>query len=92
MTMWQGIDTAPADKELLLYCPQRHESNPERIEVGFASTSSGSHHAWATHWAYLPNGPDPDEIAHILACEAEHEYHQRLAEEEYHREMEATHR
>lgn len=90
--MWRPIADAPIDSVVLLYCPHRHESNPERIEVGTAHTSTGSHHAWATHWAYLPTGPDPSEVERILQDEAVREHHERVAEEEYHREMERTHR
>ncbi len=90
--MWKTIDSAPIDSTLLLYCPHRHETNVERIEIGCAHTSTGSHHAWATHWAYLPNGPSQAEVDAILSAEQEREYHERLAEEEYHREMDATHR
>lgn len=90
--MWQRIDSAPVDIEVMLYCPHRHESNRERIEIGCARTSTGTHHAWATHWAFLPTRPGPAEIESVLREEEEREYHARLAEEEYHREMEATHR
>lgn len=90
--LWHRIDSAPIDSELLLYCPWRHESNRERIEIGYAHTSTGSHHAWATHWAYLPSGPEPAEVERALADEAEREHHERVAEEEYQREMHAIHR
>lgn len=90
--MWNPIETAPADEPLLLFCPQRDVSNLQRIEVGAARTSSGSHHAWATHWAPLPAAPDPIEIERALAAEQEREYHERIAEEEYQREIDATHR
>lgn len=39
--LWRRIDSAPIDRELLLYCPWRHESNRERIEIGYAHTSTG---------------------------------------------------
>ena len=90
--MWNPIDTAPVDKLVLLFCPNRGVTNPERIEVGAAHTSGGSHHSWATHWAHLPTGPDPEEVERILAAEDEREHHERIAQEEYYREMEATHR
>lgn len=78
MSMWKTIDTAPPDTELLLFCPERHFTNRERIEVGVASNSrAGTSHAWATHWAYLPTGPDPEEVARILADEDEQEYRAR---------------
>lgn len=64
MEQWQQIETAPHDTELLLYCPFRHESNPERIETGKATRgdrgtvkSTYSMHAWATHWMPLPEPP-----------------------------------
>jgi hypothetical protein len=68
VVIWQPIDTAPENIKLLLYCPELCESNPERIEIGFASRGSyymggqkcpgtWSEHAWATHWAYLPVFP-----------------------------------
>lgn len=79
--MWKRIDTAPADVEVLLFCPTRHFTNKERIEVGLARCERGGwSHAWATHWAYLPNGPDPEEVERILAEEQEREYHERIAE------------
>ncbi len=89
--MWKPIDTAPVDELVLLFCPRRHFTNCERIEIGAARTSTGSHHAWATHWAYLPTGPDQNEIERILADEQEREYHERMAEEEYQQEMQRTH-
>lgn len=88
--MWKPIDTAPVDIQVLLFCPSRDVTNRERIEVAAAHTSGGSHHAWATHWAYLPNGPDQSEIERILADEQERDHHERMAEEEYNREMQRT--
>ncbi len=90
--MWRLIETVPIDLPVLLFCPWRHASNPERIEIGVAYTSTGSHHAWATHWAYLPNGPDEAEVERILSLEREREHHERIAEEEHQREMEAGYR
>lgn len=89
---WLPIETAPSDTTVLLFCPTRHFTNVQRVEVGVAHASNGSHHAWATHWMPLPDGPPHEEIDAILAREAEREYHERVAEEEYHREMDATHR
>jgi hypothetical protein len=64
---WQPIETAPRDKDVLLYCPDRGcASNPERIELGPAVMTHGrergwSYHAWATHWQPLPAPPkEPD--------------------------------
>lgn len=55
---WQPIETAPADADVLLFCPRRHETNPARIELRQArNTRGGSHHAWATHWMPLPTPP-----------------------------------
>ena len=78
--MWQTIDTAPPNTELLLFCPNRHVTNKERIEIGAAWSdrpNAGWRHAWATHWAHLPTGPDPDEVERILADEAERDYSER---------------
>lgn len=55
---WQPIETAPADEDVLLYCPPLGMTNRERIELGHAHRSTGSHHAWATHWMPLPPMPD----------------------------------
>lgn len=75
---WQPIETAPSDTPLLLFCPNRHFANPERIEVAvYACSRAGTNHAWATHWAPIPPGPDPDEIARILRDEEEREYRER---------------
>ena len=69
--MWNPIETAPPDRQLLLFCPHRHVTDPERIEIGFArSTRGGWWHSSATHWAYLPTGPNRDEVERILAAEA----------------------
>lgn len=54
---WQPIETAPVGKDVLLYCPARGLTNEERIELGWADSGRGSHHAWATHWMPLPDGP-----------------------------------
>lgn len=89
---WQPIDTAPIDVDVLLFCPWRHETNLRRFEVGCAHTSNGTHHAWATHWAPLPDGPSDEDVDRALAYEQEREYREREAEEAYHREMDATHR
>lgn len=57
---WQPSETAPADQNILLYCPERHYTNPERIELGlFRSTGGGWEHQWATHWMPLPAYPGP---------------------------------
>lgn len=56
-TQWRTMDTAPKNELLLLYCPYRHPTNVERIEIGFASTSRGTNHSWATLWMPLPNPP-----------------------------------
>jgi Protein of unknown function (DUF551) len=66
MTDWQPIETAPANTEVLLFCPDRGcESNTERIELGMASRgwrnsvcSNMSYHQWATHWMPLPPPPE----------------------------------
>ena len=54
---WKTIDSAPLGKELLLYCPDRGVTNPERIELGTAGNGRGSYHAWATHWMPVPSKP-----------------------------------
>ena len=54
---WQPIETAPVGKDVLLYCPERGLTNEERIELGWADSGRGSHHAWATHWMPLPEPP-----------------------------------
>ena len=52
---WQPIETAPADVDVLLYCPELGVANRERIELGFARSSSGKwRHSWATHWILPP--------------------------------------
>lgn len=52
-------DIAPRDVDLLLYCPNIHVSNPERVEVGlYKSIKSGTMHAWATHFMPLPDAPE----------------------------------
>lgn len=68
MNKWQPIETAPHKKEVLLFCPFRHVTNPERIEVGMATKgrrvcgiSNFSAHAWATHWMPLPEPPEVEE-------------------------------
>lgn len=55
---WRPIETAPIDEDVLLYCPERGVANRERIELGTAHTSRGSHHSWATHWMPLPKPPE----------------------------------
>ena len=68
---WQPIETAPVDKSVLLYCPEREPiSNRERIEMDYAHTSHGSHHAWATHWMPLPEPPAHCRVA-TAALEAQ---------------------
>lgn len=64
MNEWQPIDTAPRNVLVLLYCPELCQSNPERIELDYAShgarvgqTSTISFHSWATHWMPLPEPP-----------------------------------
>lgn len=55
---WRPIETAPADTDVLLYCPDRHYTNPERVELGQAkNTKGGSAHSWATHWMPVPSAP-----------------------------------
>lgn len=65
---WQPIETAPGNQKVLLYCPWRHGSNPERVEIDYAmhgryypngdhAQGTWSHHAWATYWAPLPQFP-----------------------------------
>ena len=54
---WRPIETAPVDLPVLLYCPNLGVANPERIELGPAHTSRGSHHSWATMWMPLPAAP-----------------------------------
>jgi hypothetical protein len=53
---WQPIETAPEHCRVLLYCPYRCVSNPERIEADYYSFN-GSYHSWATHWMPLPQPP-----------------------------------
>lgn len=58
---WQPIETAPINKDVLLYCPYRGIANEERIELGCAVSehnSAGSIHSWATHWMPLPQPPE----------------------------------
>jgi hypothetical protein len=64
MSDWRPIETAPHGVDVLLYCPERGISNPERIELGAASTgwttafgSTVSYHGWATMWQPLPAMP-----------------------------------
>lgn len=58
VAQWRPIESAPADVPLLLYCPQRHKTNPERVEATvYKNTRGGSCHAWATHWMPLPAAP-----------------------------------
>lgn len=57
---WEPIESAPHNQQVLLYCPDRGcPTNPERIELGYASFGYGSksHHSWATHWRLLPQPP-----------------------------------
>lgn len=57
---WQSVENAPHGVEVLLYCPHRGISNPERIELGYASqgaVGARSRHGWATHWMPLPTPP-----------------------------------
>jgi len=65
---WQSIETAPHQTTVLLYCPYRHDSNPERVEVGMATwgervgrQSNRGAHAWATHWMPLPPPPSVED-------------------------------
>jgi hypothetical protein len=58
---WQPIETAPSDTPVLLYTPNLHESNSERIESRvYHDSRAGSRHAWATHWLPLP--PPPNQV------------------------------
>jgi len=58
---WRTIDSAPADCDILLYCPALCASNEERIEVGYyKNTKGGTMHSWATHWQPLPAPPAED--------------------------------
>lgn len=65
---WRPIETAPHNKEVLLYCPDLGcPTNKERIELGYAShgwknerVSNISRHSWATHWQPLPQPPQGD--------------------------------
>lgn len=63
---WLPIDTAPKDREVLLWFPQRHEAhygqwNTESYHRAWAIVSiHGARHIKATqptHWAELPKGP-----------------------------------
>ena len=63
---WQPIRTAPDNVKVLLFCPRRGPSNPERVEMDYAISgvqigpySSISRHPWATHWQYPPAAPSP---------------------------------
>ena len=61
MSEWRPVESAPPDVPLLLYCPDRGPTNPERVEATeFRNTRAGTQHAWATHWMPIPAGP-PDE-------------------------------
>lgn len=66
MPDWRPIETAPHGEKVLLYCPDRGPTNPERIELGYASSgtrnavsSNISLHSWATLWRPLPDLPIP---------------------------------
>jgi hypothetical protein len=72
---WLPIETAPANQDVLLFCPNRHFTNPARIELGKAShgchdkhgnevRGTWSLHAWATHWMPLPDLPPNAEVCH----------------------------
>ena len=55
---WKEVRHAPADKDILLYCPHLNATNPERMEVGYyRTTAGGTMHSWATHWMELPPTP-----------------------------------
>lgn len=55
---WKEVRYAPADKDVLLYCPHLNATNPERMEVGYyRTTAGGTMHSWATHWMELPRAP-----------------------------------
>jgi hypothetical protein len=55
---WMPIETAPSDVVVLLFTPELHYTNPQRIEARvYHDTSAGSRHAWATHWMPLPAAP-----------------------------------
>lgn len=55
---WLPIESAPSDTEVLMYCPHRHASNPERVEAGvYHDTRGGWCHSFATHWRPLPSPP-----------------------------------
>ena len=61
---WRPIETAPHGDDVLLYCPDRGDTNRSRIEVGPASqgwrneaVSNMSYHPWASHWMPLPPPP-----------------------------------
>jgi len=58
---WMPIESAPLAVDILLYCPDRGMTNPERIELGIAGNGRGngmgSYHAWATHWMPVPSKP-----------------------------------
>lgn len=55
---WQPIETCPSDEVVLLYTPDLHPTNPERIESRiYHCTKGGTMHAWATHWMALPAPP-----------------------------------
>ena len=56
---WQPIESVPPGVEVLLYCPARHFTNPERIEMGYGDNGAGSHHSWATMWQPKPPFPRP---------------------------------
>jgi hypothetical protein len=66
--VWRDINTAPVNDEVLLYCPERHFTNKERVEIGVAYRCSydikgneragSSAHAWATHWMHPPSPPN----------------------------------
>lgn len=57
---WHVIesDPPPSDTAVLLYSPNRHATNPERVESRiYRDSRGGSMHAWATHWMPLPEPP-----------------------------------
>lgn len=55
---WQPIETAPSDLAVLLYTPDLHMTNPERVEVRvYHDSRAGTRHAWATHWMPPPAPP-----------------------------------
>lgn len=52
---------------VLMYCPNRGVTNEERIEFGWAVSTTGNRNTWATHWMPLPEFPMGSTVAGEVA-------------------------